>query len=175
MLQVKKLYNTAPAALKKFLLRAVILFTAWKLLYVFVLSVTNFPDKQLIDLIVYGTYGMLHLFYSDLAIHGDTIFINGQNALTVAVACNGLELMVLYIGFILCMTTTWKRSASYIVGGTLLIVILNMMRCTALGIMFYNDYFMADFAHHYLFKLAIYGVIFWLWVKYSKKFTMNEK
>lgn len=175
MLQVKKLYNTVPTGLKKFLLRAIILFISWRLLYFFVLEPTNFPDKQLIDLIVECTAKLLHLFYSDIAIHGDTIFVNGRNTLTVAVACNGLELMVVYLGFLLCMPTNWKRQLAYGVGGVAFILTLNIIRCTVLGIMFYNDYFMADFAHHYLFKLAIYGVAFWLWIRYSKKYMADEK
>jgi exosortase/archaeosortase family protein len=174
MLQIKKLYNTFPVGLRKFLVRAAIVFIAWRLLYFFVLQPTDFPDKQLIDLVLFGTYEMLHLFYNDLAIHGDTIFVNGRNTLTVAVACNGLELMVLYVGFLLCMPTTWKRQLGFALSGVALIIFLNMVRCTILGVMFYNNHFMADFAHHYLFKLAIYGVTFWLWVVYSRKYSLRE-
>lgn len=174
-LNKKGLTGQLPKGLKQFLIRAILLFVGWKLLYIFVLEPTDFPDKQLIDLVLLGTVQLLKPFYSQLTIVGDTIFINGSNTLTVAQACNGLELIVLYIGFLLCLPTSTKRVVAFSIGGFVAICVLNMLRCAALGIMFYKNHQLADFAHHYIFKLIIYGVTFFLWIWYSKKYKAYEK
>lgn len=172
--QIKRMYGELPTGMRKFAVRAILLFIGWRLLYHFVLEPTDFPDKQLIDLILIGTSQMLHLFYDKVNIIGDTIFINGHNTLTVAKACNGLELIVLYLGFLFCVPTTSKRLILFALLGPLMICALNIIRCTALGVMFYNNHSLADFAHHYVFKLAIYAAIFGMWIWYSKKYKGHE-
>lgn len=174
-LNEKNISGKLPKGLKQFLIRAILLFLGWKLLYIFVLGPTDFPDKQLIDLVLLGTVQLLKPFYNELSIVGDTVFINGQNTLTVAKACNGLELIVLYIGFLLCLPTNAKRLLAFSIGGFAAICVLNMLRCAALGGMFYNNNQLADFAHHYIFKLFIYGVTFFLWIWYSKKYRAYDQ
>lgn len=165
----KKGYDSIPPGLRKFILRGAILFIVWRLLYELLLKPAGIPDNQLIQLVLWGTHKMLAPFYSDLTIQGYSLLIGGKTAVTIATACNGLELMVLYVGFLLCFPGTLKRLLLFITGGVLLTIFLNMVRCAVLAMMFYNNYELADFMHHYLFKLAIYGVNFYLWILYSKK------
>lgn len=172
---VKKLYKDIPQPVKRFLIRAAIFFIVWRLLYYFVLGPTHVPDQQLIDVVIFGTKAVLSLFYDNLSKLGDVIYINGKATLQVAKDCNGLELIVVYLGFLICWPTNAKRFWKYALIGPVIITILNIFRCAALGVMFYNNNSFSDFAHHYLFKLIIYGVTFWLWVRYSKKQPANAK
>lgn len=174
-LQIGKLYNDLPRGLKQFLIRAILLFVGWRLAYYFILEPTDFPDKQLIDLVVDGTFQVLTFVYDQLAIQGDTIWVNGRPTLTVAKACNGLELIVLYLGFLFCLPTNAKRLIAFVIAGPLIIYGLNVLRCAALAVMFYNNHYLADFAHHYIFKLVIYAIVFGLWIWYSKKYIGNAK
>ncbi len=166
--QVRKGYSSIPKGLRTFILRGGILFIVWRVLYELVLKPSGVPDSQLIELIMWGTVKMLTPFYSDLVSDGYSLLINGKKSVTIAAACNGLELMVLYVGFLLCFPAKIKRLSLFIAGGVLLTIFLNMVRCAVLAVMFYNNYELADFMHHYLFKLAIYGVSFYLWILYSK-------
>jgi exosortase/archaeosortase family protein len=166
---VKKLYNDIPQPVKRFLVRAAIFFVIWRLLYYFIFEPTKIPDQQLIDIVIIGTKWVLSFVYDSLAWVGDVIIINGKPTLQVAKDCNGLELIVVYLGFLVCWPTNPKRFWTFALIGPVIITLLNILRCSALGVMFYNDHKLADFAHHYFFKLIIYAVTFWLWVKYSKK------
>jgi len=111
------------------------------------------------------------MIYDNVTVYGHNIFINGYNVMRVARACNGLELMVLYVGFLMCVPTNAKRFWTFFITGPIIITFLNVIRCIVLGVMFYNGHQFADFAHHYVFKLVIYAAIFYMWVLYSKKYS----
>lgn len=166
---IKNAYNGIPKPLRVFVVRAAIIFIVWRSLYYFVLGPTQIPDVPLIEFIVFCTSKLLALFYDQITVVGHNIFINGVNVMRVARACNGLELMALYTGFLICVPTNAKRFWTYAAIGPVMIIGLNILRCAALGYLYYNGHQFADFAHHYVFKLVIYGAIFFLWVQYSKK------
>lgn len=171
--QAKKTYYDLPVNLRRFLVRATILFVFWELLYNLLLKPIGIPDTQLTHFVVIYTHKILTLFYSNVTYNGASIYINGKLAIIIAAACNALELLVLYVGFLLCIPTNAKRFWAFTIGGIALVVVLNIMRCVALAVLFYNNHPIADFAHHYLFTTFIYGVIFFLWTRYSKKYMKN--
>ena len=103
------------------------------------------------------------------------IFHNDKLVLNIADACNGLELMVLYIGFIVCMPSTFWRKILYIIVGVILLDFINILRCT--GLIYLREYFQAyfQFAHHYLFKIIVYGATFLIWKFYSRKIHFKNE
>ncbi len=171
---VRKTYTAIPKGLRVFLLRGAAIFIAWRLLYELVLGPLGIPDHNLIEVVLWGTHKMLAPFFSNLTVDGYSLLINGKLAVTIARECNGLELMALYVGFLFCFPIQPKRLALYAVGGVLLTIFLNMVRCAVLAAMFYHEYELADFMHHYLFKLMIYGVSFYLWMLYSKRNVVEK-
>jgi exosortase/archaeosortase family protein len=97
---------------------------------------------------------------------------DGKHLLNIADDCNGLELFILYIGFILSMPATIKRKVVYLIGGVFIIHIVNLLRCVGLSalLMHWDRYF--DLAHHYIFKIMVYSTIFVLWVRYSNNLSV---
>lgn len=157
-----------PSGLKQFAIKAIILFVLWRVIYEFWLGPSAYLDSRLIELVLAGSKLMLQPFYNNLQSTGYNILFDGKVSITIAAACNGLELMVLYAGFLLCLPIEWKKLLKYIILGFSLIIVLNMIRCAALAAMFHNHFVFADFMHHYLFKVAIYAVTFFLWTNYTK-------
>lgn len=102
------------------------------------------------------------------------IYHNGYKVLDIAQACNGLELLVLYIGFIVCMPSNIKRKLLYIGIGILLLDSVNILRCV--GLIYLREYFHAyfEFAHHYIFKIMIYTATFLIWVRFSRKIQLKN-
>jgi len=94
---------------------------------------------------------------------------NGHKSLGIADGCNGLELMALYGGFLFCMPTSTVRLLGFLAGGTLLIFAVNAMRCMVIARMCLQRHPLADMAHHYLFKLLVYGLVFGMWVLYVRR------
>ncbi len=170
-----------PKDIRLFLTKALVLFIAWKLLYHLLLFPIRIPDKHLTRFTAEGSvYLYANLMGEKLATAKDMVSPEGspyvavvnanQKLVAIADSCNGLELIVLYVGFLCCFPIKWKRLLSYAIIGTISIIILNIFRCYGLTWMYLNDYHLADFFHKYIFKMAIYGLIFLAWVKYSKRY-----
>lgn len=173
--------NQIPKDVRVFLTKALALFIVWKLLYHLLLFPTRVPDEQLTKFTAEGSVILYHnLMGEKLATVKDivspegspyvAVYNSNQKLVAIADSCNGLELIVLYIGFLCCFPVNVKRLIVYILLGTIGIIALNIFRCYGLTWMYLNDYHLADFFHKYIFKMAIYGLIFLTWVKYSKRY-----
>jgi exosortase/archaeosortase family protein len=114
-------------------------------------------------------YGQIQEFNMSVIYH------NSNKILNIANACNGLELFVLYVGFIVCMPSKFTRKFLYIIIGVLLIDIVNILRCV--GLIYLREYFhfYFEFAHHYFFKVIVYSSTFLLWVIYSRKIQLKNE
>jgi exosortase/archaeosortase family protein len=189
-----------PRPVKLFLLKAIVLLVAWKALYLLVLQPGRILDKPLSYAVSAGTVATLNGFghskeYTTVSgVHpkgnpapGDVvvwepvmnIWLHNDRVLSIADACNGLELMVLYAGLILCLPSSWRRKLAYILCGMLLIQVLNVIRCAGLVLIYLHRPQYLDFSHHYLFSFLVYAFIFWLWFLFSngpgfaKKLQLN--
>ncbi|OJX01439.1 MAG: hypothetical protein BGO70_16935 [Bacteroidetes bacterium 43-93] len=172
MSKAASLHKVIPDNARPFILKGLALVIGWNLLYKLWLGPIGIPDAQLTSAVQYGTAKLLDLFIKATWV-GNSVYINGVESVTIAPQCNGLELMVLYIGFILCIPTNWRRMLLFSLAGSVVIYILNVIRCAVLAEMFYTHHYLTDFAHHYAFKLAIYGVVFYGWVLYAKNAFRN--
>lgn len=160
-----------PQSVRVFLLRSLLLFLGWKILYLFWLQPINIPDKQLTTFIVYCTTKFLSLFYSDTYYIYHTIFTNQGRGVHIEDHCNGLEVMVLYTGFIIAMPTIKKniwRKLAYIAGGITAITLLNILRCASLTWIIYNHKELFVISHKYIFNLVVYGAMGAMWIIYCK-------
>lgn len=166
---ISKIKEIIPANIRPFVIRGLILAVVWNLLYHLLLKPIQIPDLQLTILVQEGSVWLLNFFYDNVEKVGAGIAIEGVRSVNIAHQCNGLELIVLYIGFIFCVPSNVKKMTSYIVIGTIVIYILNIIRAALLAAMYYNDHSMKEFAHHYVFKIIIYAVVFLGWVLYMKK------
>ena len=97
-----------------------------------------------------------------------TIFYNNKPTINIADPCNGLEFLLLYAWFILVMPGTLRRRIIFLAGGLLLLHLSNLLRCWGLVEIYRQYRHSFDFAHHYLFKIIIYGLSFLLWYWYLK-------
>lgn len=176
-----------------FFLKAFALFVVWKAFYIFFLFPTRALDRPLTGFIGASTASMLNVGSGPVHYRaveaGDTSQVDdkrvvstamdirrdGRQTLRIADACNGLELMVLYAGFIFCFPAPAGKKLRYIPLGILLIMGMNILRCTALVWIFihYNKYL--DFSHHFLFTFLIYGLIFLLWFLFTKNLRSHDR
>jgi len=124
---------------------------------------------------------LLRFFGEDVLILNNTklpsyfFVINGKKLAHIVEGCNAVSVMILFAAFIVAFSTTFKRTALYIVAGIIIIHVLNIIRIAllSLGIYYYRQY--TDFLHDILFPLFIYGVVFVLWVAWVIKFKGNAK
>lgn len=155
--------DNIPAEIKISILKACMLFVAWRIAYFFILEPADFPDKQLIDLVLHGTRRLLLLFYDKVTIDADTLVINGISALTVYKQCNGLDMIVTYLAFLFCLPISRQRFLLFVIAGPCLIYVLNLLRCLLLASLFYAGFHPHSFTHHQVFDLVAYSAVFVMW------------
>jgi len=188
---LKSTLASFPPQIKTFLIRAFILFAVWKGLYLFFWSDKRTIDDPLTQLVskhsvfVLNTILPNHQFSAKPKIalknfEGEIqvsrvsmIYCDGKAIMNIADECNGLELFVLYFGFLIAMPATIKRKLLFGLSGIFIIHAVNILRCVGLGLLLMNWDAYFDIAHHYIFKIMIYSVIFLLWVIFSKNLSLS--
>lgn len=171
-----------PRSVKLFSIKITLLFVLWEIIYATVLFPTRIPDSQISALTAAGTATLLSFFYTNdkfefrLIEDGEPkyfkeiVFINDQKLIGIADGCNAFELQVLYFGILLCMQKPNQKTIWYSIIGLPLISVCNILRCSIIGWLNISRHLdLSIFAHHYLFKMLMYGFIFFAWVTYSSE------
>lgn len=192
MIRLTKRFAQIPTPVRKFLLTATILFVAWKAVYLLFLQPSRVLDKPLTYVIGKSTAATLDLFnpaghytatptthlkgFGNEGLEPVMAIRSGQNnLLDIADVCNGLELLVLYAGLIICLPASRNRKLAYIFGGIIGIEIINVIRCVGLVMVYVHKPEWLDFSHHYLFTFVVYAFIFWLWYLFSRNPDFAKK
>lgn len=189
MIFLKKIINflnSIPQQVIIFLKKAFIIFIIWKFLYHLILYKTGFPNNQLTELTAWGTNKLLLFFYPNSFFYskngvkvegtgiGSLIYMDNRLILRIFPACNGLELFVLYIGFLFCFVVKIYRTLLFSILGTLTIYLINILRTAGMAYLIIEHIRWVDFAHHYVFKIIVYSFIFFMWVRYIKELVFHN-
>ncbi len=178
----QKWLSLGPA--QQFIIKSVSCVVLWRLLYVFILKPITFPDKILTRLIGEGTIVVINLFsnsklgkaYCMNGHSGEVVLVRNNHALLrIGDACNGLELMLIYLGVIALLPGNAKRKGIYISLGIVGLLIANMFRCAGLQYIYVYYPQLFETTHHYLFTLVMYVLIFVGWVMYINKVKQDAK
>ena len=173
---LKAKFYIIPKPIRAFLLRVIVVFIVWKVLYHTLLLPTQIPDAWLTHISAKGASILTSWLYPSTAITvvqvadiAEQLFVNGKRTIGIAHNCNALELYVLYIGYIICRPAPIKKRLIYIILGIVIIYLLNIIRIAGLGWLYLEHPRMVDFAHKYAFKAVVYFTIYLLWNEYSKQ------
>lgn len=155
--------------LVRFLIVGAGIFIGWYLLYYIILPEKNVLDAPLIRLQSYASVLLLNLLgydatYVDISsVFTCSVAINNQASVKVGGECGGLELLVLFVGFVLAFGGNWRKMLWFIPAGILLIIFLNILRIASLAAinLHYPEYL--DFNHKYTFVIIVYAAIFGMW------------
>ncbi len=186
----KKAFEQFPPQVRIFLLRGLVLFGIWKFVYLFFWAQPRTLDGPLTNTVGSQSAWILNQVYQTKGFKATPVVAvtrmegeyqvakvnkidkDGKHLLNIADDCNGLELFILYVGFILSMPASVKRKVIYLIGGVFIIHLVNLLRCVGLSalLMHWDRYF--DLAHHYIFKVMVYSTIFVLWVRFSNNLSV---
>jgi exosortase family protein XrtF len=94
-----------------------------------------------------------------------TVFIhnNKVTALSVYEGCNGINVMIVFVAFLVAFGGPKKTLAWFLPAGLLIIHGFNLLR---IGILYYVSQYMEQyfyFFHKYLFTAVLYAAVFGLW------------
>jgi exosortase family protein XrtF len=102
------------------------------------------------------------------------ILENGRSVLRIYEGCNGINVMIVFIAFVLSFGGLSKRGGVFILLGILVIHLANLCRITLLFWVAknYQSYFY--YVHKYVFTAALYVIVlglWWVWVNRIMKAT----
>jgi exosortase family protein XrtF len=98
----------------------------------------------------------------------------GRIILAVYEGCNGINVMIIFIGFLIAFGPLTKQLFWFIPIGLLIIHVMNLARITLLfWVSIYMKHYMY-FMHKYFFTAILYVVVFILWVWWVRKFTSEK-
>lgn len=158
-----------------FILVFVILYLGLNSIYgIFIES--NYPKADPFTFLVSKhTIAVLGLFYDNIAIALPEqskmipIFINDQSVVNIFEGCNSLNVMIVYISFIVAFKGPLKQTFFFIVAGILLIYAMNIFRLALLieSAKSYPVFFY--YFHKYIFTASIYLVVFIVWYFWTRQ------
>lgn len=163
----------------RFVITAFALYIAWFIIYDYFIE----PDGRLnnwLNLILAQSGSLLLRligYNADVTLLGVGVLmrINEVTLLGVGNSCNGLELFVLFAGFIICFPGDFKNKMWFIPAGMLAIHLVNSLRAAALALnQFYHPQSL-QFNHHYTFTMVVYAFIFFLWYLWVNRFAKLKK
>ncbi|WP_159021706.1 exosortase family protein XrtF [Formosa sp. L2A11] len=103
------------------------------------------------------------------------LYLNNTYIIRVIEGCNAINVIVLFMSFIVAFASTLKKTVLYILGGTLLIYVVNVLRIAIISIALYYYPDSEHIIHGVLFPLIIYGMVFLLWVIWMNYFVKIKK
>lgn len=163
--------------LQSFLLKGAALFLLWELAYALFLGPHGGLDMALTNAVAEHSVDFARLIGHEAYATADNQFVlDGRPAVHVFHPCNGLIIHVLFLGFLIAVPGDWRHKIWYGIVGVLLIHFVNVLRVYLLGINYLDSPETFDFNHKYTFALAVYAVVFGLWMVWINRFTdLNGK
>jgi exosortase/archaeosortase family protein len=148
---------------KRFIIQAVVLFIAWQMLYYLYIVPNGVLNEFLSTSVVQGTDWGLRILGYNTHYEGHYVYMDNDPVVWVSDTCNGLELFVLYIGFLISFPGKWLYKSIFIPLGVVILFLLNVGRNMALllNYRFFEKSF--DFNHKYTYVFVIYIVVFAIW------------
>lgn len=118
---------------------------------------------------ILSLFGQSFSAFPELKSANVALWLNNEVVVYVFEGCNGINVMIVYISFLVAYKSSVNKFLLFFLGGLLLIYVLNLMRVGLLAevALFYPEHLY--FFHKYLFTGFIYAVVFVLWYYWVKK------
>lgn len=128
-------------------------------------------SKDLLNIFGYTTEILPHPNEPSLKVMISDVYVA-----RVIEGCNGLSVLILFISFIVAFSGKLKTTLLYLLSGSVIIYVVNVLRIVILAIWLYEYPGESEFLHAVVFPAIIYGVVFLLWIFWVNRFSkLNQK
>jgi exosortase family protein XrtF len=168
----------------KFILTFLLVYAILTFSYKFYLDFSDgskyYPD-YFTNLVAKQSDSLLHTFgySSTIAPHPDEpsmkLIINNKFVARVVEGCNSISVIILFISFMIAFADKFKTTFLYILAGSVLIYVVNLLRIVILSVGLYHYPWRREELHTVIFPLIIYGMVFLLWMFWVNRFSKNIK
>lgn len=151
----------------RFLIKSVTIFGVWFVLYDLWLLPDGRVDRWVSLFIVDMNARLLSALGYEFWVVDRAIGLVGSNGVLLVDGCNGLEVLGLFMGFVVAYPGSWRDRAWFIPAGISLIFVVNIFRILTLLLLqsFKPDWF--DFLHDILISSIFYMMVFVLWMGWA--------
>ena len=102
------------------------------------------------------------------------VIIDKKPIARVIEGCNSISIIILFIAFIVAFSGKFKQTLLFILVGSLLIYIINVVRIAVITIALYKFPEYEYMLHDIFFPALIYGFTFMLWIVWVSKFSKQK-
>jgi exosortase family protein XrtF len=99
---------------------------------------------------------------------------DGLVVVNVFEGCNGINVMIVFIAFLIAFGGPPRTMIFFGIGGVLLIHLFNLGRISYLFFLALSNSKSFYYYHKYFFTATLYGVVFLLWAVWVLKFAKNQ-
>lgn len=99
------------------------------------------------------------------------LIVNDKYVARVVEGCNSISVIILFISFMVAFASKFKPTFLYILAGSVLIYVVNLLRIVILSVGLYHYPWRREELHTVIFPLIIYGMVFLLWMFWVNRFS----
>ena len=168
----------------RFILTFLLVYVVLSLGYKFYLQFSDgskyYPD-YITHLVTNQTEALLNIFgyHTQVSPHPDEpsmkLILNGKYLARIIEGCNSISVIILFISFIVAFSGKLKTTFLYILAGSVLVYVVNLLRIVVLSIGLYHYPEYSEFLHTVVFPSIIYGMVFLLWILWVNRFSNLKK
>ena len=100
--------------------------------------------------------------------------VNHKFLAFISEGCNGISIIILFISFIISFASTFKTTLLFIVVGSVLIYVANLIRIVIIVIALYHYPWREEILHNVIFPGLIYSMVFVLWMFWVYGFNITN-
>ena len=150
--------------LTRFLMKVSAIYIIWYLIYDYYLLPDGRLDAFLSLSGVNLAGGILNIFGWDIYSEARVLAITGTNGVEIQNGCNGLELIGLYMGFIIAFPGgPIQKRMIFLAGGILLLFVANVFRIMIFALSIYYVPTLWEQVHTYSSYFIFYPIVLTLW------------
>lgn len=164
-----------------FLARFIALYLVGNLVYgIYITYFSPYPDpvtswvteqsSGILHVLGYGTETSIQIGKPNVLIS-----LNGRSIIAIFEGCNGLNVMIIFVAFLIAFGPVNKKNLWFILAGLLVIHLANLLRIIILFFiaLSYPDYLY--FLHKYFFTAFLYLIVFVFWYFWVSRMQPNKK
>jgi exosortase family protein XrtF len=102
------------------------------------------------------------------------LFVNDEFMVRVVEGCNAASIIILFISFVIAFAEKFKKTLLFLIGGGLLIYLVNLIRIAILTVIYYEYPQYQEMLHSVVFPAIIYGMVFLLWMIWVRMLPKDE-
>ena len=131
--------------------------------------VTNLVAKQTRNLLESADYRAKIIPHPDEP--SMKLIVNEKYVARIVEGCNSVSVIILFMSFIIAFAGKPKITILYILVGSVLIYIANLIRVAILAAGLYHYPWRKDILHTVIFPAIIYGMVFLLWMLWVNRIS----